>query len=129
MNSRNRLKIRVALETSWSERTCLIFNSDVPSANHCAQTAIVLQRIFDGEILMTRVRDGMFHFYNRIDGEREDFTADQFTAVEGDTHQLEYDDKIVGLADAMQYTNSQQVEHLAREFRVAYATILPRAEE
>ena len=44
-----------------------------------------MEELFGGQILKTRLQEG-FHFYNRIDGHRYDFTDSQFTA------QMEYDD-------------------------------------
>ena len=69
---------------------------------------------------MTRVRSNQVHFYNRIDGEREDFTADQFTAIENDTWPVEYDDTVALLVDTMEYTDSHQVESLMTAFEAAY---------
>ena len=48
MNEEQRKRIRAALERSWSAKTCVIFEPDYPSYGQCAQTAIVLQELFEG---------------------------------------------------------------------------------
>jgi hypothetical protein len=47
-------KIRKALELSWSAETSACFSPTAyPSYGQCAQTAVVIQEIFGGEILRT----------------------------------------------------------------------------
>jgi hypothetical protein len=76
--------VRDALARSWSEQTSVCFNPAVAplSYGQCAPTAVVVFEMFGGEILRTEaIRfDGspIRHFYNRIGGQRYDFTADQF---------------------------------------------------
>jgi len=78
------MMIRRALEQCWSEKTSVCFNPKIApiSYGQCAPTAIAVFENFGGEILRTEVQkhDGRFirHFYNRISGQRYDFTADQF---------------------------------------------------
>jgi len=43
----------------------------------CSVTALVVQDLFGGTLLETRV-GAAWHFYNRIDGERCDLTAGRF---------------------------------------------------
>ena len=88
-----------ALERSWSAKTSICYSpSAVVSYGQCAPTAIVVWENFGGEILKT---DGWppngRHFYNRIDGRRYDFTADQFE-MPGYSHEVEYKD-ILSSAD------------------------------
>jgi hypothetical protein len=74
--------VRDALQRCWSEKTGAGWSPDYPSYNQCMQTAVVVLRVFGGEILKTIVItcDGreVEHFYNRIAGHRYDFTRDQF---------------------------------------------------
>jgi len=51
--------------------------SDVPSAGHCAVTAIIIQMILGGELVSAYVCD-QSHWFNRIEGYDIDATADQF---------------------------------------------------
>lgn len=47
-------RIRMALEKSWSGETSIIYSPDAfPSYGQCAQTAILIQERFGGEILRT----------------------------------------------------------------------------
>ena len=120
MDDQTQKQIRRALERSWCADTCIAFAADNPAANHCAQTAIVLQRKFGGDILMTGVRGDQIHVYNRIDGQRLDFTADQFTLIPGDTWRVEYDDTVISVAEAMTLTNPRQIDILLRAFEASF---------
>lgn len=62
---------------SWSLRTSSKYTVDNPSRGQCSVTAIVIQEVYGGKILKTPV-DGQWHFYNRIHGQRYDFTRQQF---------------------------------------------------
>lgn len=69
-----------------------------------------------GELLKTRVAfEGTeaWHFYNRIDGTRLDFTAEQFAAP------IRYDDLPATEAEALADTSPAQVATLAAAFRAA----------
>ncbi|QWF72305.1 hypothetical protein KEF85_07625 [Methylomonas paludis] len=87
-----------ALEASWSSKTSLCYNPEIAplSYGQCANTAIVIFETFGGEILKTEVRktDGRMiqHFYNRIDGQRYDFTKDQFFIIKNYWCELTYKD-------------------------------------
>ena len=117
-------KIRVALERSWSAETGVCFSPDAdPSYGQCAQTAIVVQETFGGEILLTTGWHGCGnHFYNRINGQRIDFTADQFK-MPGYSYPLTYEDRISSKAEAEKETLSGQVEALWRAFRRAFFAV------
>ena len=81
-------KVRRALEASWSEKTSYCYNPNLAPASYgqCAGTAIVIYERYGGEILRSEIirSDGkkLRHFYNRIDGQRLDFTADQLEMSE-----------------------------------------------
>lgn len=80
--------IRRALVRSWSKKTSVCFDPNIAPVSYgqCAATAIVVFETFGGGILRTQVgkKDGnsVRHFYNRIGGERLDFTSDQFEIPE-----------------------------------------------
>lgn len=114
-------KIRRALVRSWSEKTSVCFSLDaVPSYGQCAPTAIVVWETFGGEILKT---DGWpprgRHFYNRIDGIRYDFTADQFSMPDY-SHDVKYKDILSDEVEAMSETMPGQVDELRRAFCKAF---------
>jgi len=110
-------KVRSAFEASWSAETSVCFSPNAfPSYGQCAQTAILVQEQFGGEILRTTGWHGTGrHFYNLIDGKRIDFTADQFEMPHY-SYALKYEDCPSSAAEAMAETNPGQVEALRRAF-------------
>lgn len=114
-------KVRRALERSWSNKTSFCFSPDaVPSYGQCAPTAIVIWETFGGEILKTAgwPPSGR-HFYNRIDGTRYDFTADQFSMPDY-SHDVKYEDILSNVVEAKSETMSGQVDELRGAFRKAF---------
>jgi hypothetical protein len=114
VNDEWRMRVRRALERSWSYKTSYCFNPDTHlSYGQCAPTAIVIFETFGGEILKTDNAPcrSERHFYNRIDGVRVDFTADQFNAP------LAYKDIPSNVADAITETMLDQADQM----RVAFA--------
>ena len=75
---------RGALERSWSGETSVCYNPSIApiSYGQCAPTAVVVFETYGGEVLRTEVKKvgggSIRRFYNRIEGVRRDFTADQF---------------------------------------------------
>lgn len=111
-------KVRRALERSWSAKTSACFSPDAaPSYGQCAPTAIVILETLGGEILKTGgwPPNGR-HFYNRINGIRYDFTADQFSMPDY-SHDVKYDDTLSSVAEAESETTFGQVDELRRVFR------------
>jgi len=70
--------VRKALRTAWSLETAVQWTSENPASGQCNVTAAVIYDIFGGEILRTRLLD-VWHYYNRIDGNRCDLSDSQFT--------------------------------------------------
>jgi hypothetical protein len=123
VNAELMAKIRHVLERSWSKKTSYCYNIDIapPSYGQCAQTAIVIWEIFGGEILKTDdvpMASGR-HFYNRIDGVRCDFTADQFDIPEY-SHRLEYKDIPSNIDEAATEASSSQIDELREAFKRAW---------
>ena len=116
--------VRSALEKSWSARTSVCFNPEIAPVSYgqCAQTAIVVFEHYGGEILRTVVDkiDGFqsIHFYNCIDGERYDFTADQFD-VPNYWKKLKYEDCPSSVEDAMEILLPGQLDEMRRAFNEA----------
>ncbi len=124
MNDELLQEIRCALERSWSDKTSVCYStSAAPSYGQCAPTAIVIWETFGGEILKT---DGWppkgRHFYNRIDGIRYDFTADQFEMPDY-FHKVEYKDILSNAAEATAETKAGQIEEMRAVFRNALKNI------
>src|SRR5688500_8041126 len=70
------------LRRSWSIETSRSWQQDNPASCQCGVTSLVVHDKFGGEILKTDV-NGAWHFYNRIDGKRVDFTMSQFDSPIG----------------------------------------------
>lgn len=124
MNDELLRKIRCALLLSWSDKTSVCFATDAaPSYGQCAPTAIVIWETFGGEILKTDgwPPDGR-HFYNRIDGTRYDFTADQFEMPDY-SHKVEYKDILSNATEAESETMAGQIDEMREAFRNALKSI------
>ena len=93
------------LTGAWSAQTARGWREDDPARGQCSVTALVAQDLFGGEILKTRV-GAAWHFYNRIEGVRHDFTASQFAAP------VAYDDVAATRAETLADTSPGQYETL-----------------
>jgi hypothetical protein len=93
MPSRSLAEIEAAIRASWSELTVDPVDRDVwspanPSRGQCAVTALVVQDLLGGELLLAEVRhaDGSrqgLHYWNRLPGGDEvDLTGEQFATAE-----------------------------------------------
>jgi hypothetical protein len=85
--------IECVIRSSWSELTCdpvalAEWSPERPARGQCAVTALVVQDLLGGELLLAEVRnaDGSrqgVHYWNRLAGGLEvDLTRDQFSATE-----------------------------------------------
>ncbi|MEM6382869.1 MAG: hypothetical protein AAF739_09360 [Pseudomonadota bacterium] len=101
---------RDALSDGWSINTSSRWSADNPALGQCGVTALVANDHFGGTILKTRIPDG-WHFYNRIDGERYDFTESQFPAA------IHYDDELSNRDEAFADTNASQYSVLSEAVR------------
>lgn len=113
-------KLRAALERSWSAETSVCFSPEAyPSYGQCAQTAVVIQETLGGAIERTTGWHGTGnHFYNRVQGARVDFTADQFT-MPGYSYRLKYEDSPSNATEAAAECLPGQIEALRVAFRKA----------
>jgi hypothetical protein len=73
----DRERVLRALRKSWSHETSTKWSAPNPALGQCSVTALVVQQRFGGRLLKTRVGEA-WHFYNEIDGEVCDFSAEQF---------------------------------------------------
>lgn len=98
------------LRKAWSAETGANWRPDNPAAGQCSVTALAVQDERGGEILKTDV-GGAWHFYNRIDGRRVDFTMSQFDSP------IFYDDLLSNRQEAFADTSVRQYEVLRRRLR------------
>jgi hypothetical protein len=85
--------IENVIRSSWSLETCdpvdaPLWTAEAPARGQCAVTALVLQELLGGDLLMSEVwrvdgsRQGV-HYWNRLAGGMElDITREQFTGSE-----------------------------------------------
>jgi hypothetical protein len=117
--------IHRALERSWSAKTSVCYNPKIAplSYGQCAPTAVVIAEMFGGEILKTQVRkkDGtsVRHFYNRIEGQRYDFTRSQIDDLPDYFDALVYDDVVSNAAEAMSEMLPGQLDEMRSAFSQA----------
>ena len=69
----DRMVVQKALKRSWALDTNPTWMPDNPADGQGSVTSLLIYNIFGGDILKTHKKKG-WHFYNRIDGERIDFT-------------------------------------------------------
>ena len=128
LNAEVEIAIRRALQDSWSDRTQSPFDPANPSYNQCSQTAIVVSESFGGEILKTEVRtkDGFTysHFYNRIGGQRYDFTAAQFEPLDY-CEKIEYHDAPSSVSEAQAGLQGLQLSNMRSAFAQSILRHLP----
>lgn len=65
--------VQKALNHTWSMDDDRGYISDKTSDSQSSATSRLIYEVFGGEILKTHLKKG-WHFYNRINGERFDFT-------------------------------------------------------
>lgn len=108
----SRPDFRRALEAAWSAQSSSLWTAENPAAGQCGVSALVAQDILGGDILKTRFGE-IWHFYNRIGGERVDFTESQFHAP------IAYDDLPANRDEAFGDTNAEQYGYLSAAVRGA----------
>jgi hypothetical protein len=124
-------KIRKELEPHFSQETCFgEFNSELPSKGHCAVVAAIVNNLFFGSFVSTKV-NGESHWYSLVRLQERaweiDLTGDQFgespvrvqrTPIYGD-RKLRADDELneetkeraIILAKKANYTISFENQH------------------
>ena len=112
------MKVRRALERSWSKKTSECYDPDIAplSYGQCAPTAVVVYETFGGMILKTDIPDNAsgLHFYNCINDQRYDFTADQFEEV------VKYKDIPSNDSEAAVITTGRQLDEMRYAFKSAW---------
>lgn len=102
-------KVQRALRKAWSVSTASQWTASNPAAGQCNVTSLLVHELFGGDLLKTPLSAGD-HFYNRIAGERYDFTASQFDQP------IAYMDLPASRAEAELGATSDQSAQLAAAF-------------
>ncbi|CUT10220.1 hypothetical protein BF49_1300 [Bradyrhizobium sp.] len=103
-------EVRSALRKAWSLATASQWTASNPAAGQCNVTSLLIHELFGGEVLRTPLPAGD-HFYNRIKGQRYDFTASQFDQP------IAYKDSSASRADAERGATSDELGGLRVAFR------------
>lgn len=107
-------KFAQAIEKSRSSETSTLWTTENPAAGQCGVTALVASDELGAEILKTRF-GSIWHFYNRIEGVRHDFTESQFSEP------IKYDDFPSTRDEAFGDTNERQYASLSNAVKHALA--------
>ena len=102
-----------ALQKSWRLESSSIYDKKNPSIGQCSVTAIVLQREFGGIILKTQT-NGIWHYYNNINGDIYDFTSCQFS------EKIQYQNITSSVEEALTDCTESQVAALTSRFKKFY---------
>jgi hypothetical protein len=81
----NRRVVKKALKLTWELDESSGLNPVIPVKNRSCETSRLIFDIFGGEILKTPNKKG-WHFYNRINGKRIDFTGSGSGKSSGSRH-------------------------------------------
>ena len=108
-------QITSALKSAWSAKTSGGWLAHNPARGQCNVTALVVNELFGGSILKTRLPEAD-HFYNWIDGQRFDFTASQFAAP------IAYADMLSSRDEALAGTTEERYTALKIAFGRAFET-------
>lgn len=103
-------EVQSALRKAWSLSTASQWTAKNPAAGQCNVTSLLIHELFGGELLKTPLLAGD-HFYNRVDGRRYDFTANQFDEP------LVYVDLPTYLADAELGVTHDELAELRAAFQ------------
>ena len=106
--------VQSALRKAWSLSTSSQWTADNPAAGQCNVTALLVHELLGGELLKTPLPAGD-HFYNRIEGQRYDFTASQFVRP------IEYADLPADRRDAERGATPDELAELRASFRRHHA--------
>lgn len=98
----------------WSKKSSDVWNENNPAKGQCGVTALVINKLFGGEILKTKLQNGQLHFYNFINGQRFDFTSSQFES------KINYDDLPSNREEAFGDTTEEQYRYLLKIFSINY---------
>ena len=103
-------EIQSALRKAWSLSTAGQWTPNNPAAGQCNVTALLIHELFGGDLLKTPLPAGD-HFYNRIKGQRYDFTDSQFDRP------IAYMDFPTNRTEAERGATSGQLAELRAAFR------------
>lgn len=120
------MDIEAVIRASWSRGSCdpvdlADWSEANPARGQCGVTALVVQELLGGELLMAEVhhadgrRQGV-HYWNRVDGSELDLTREQFR-----------DGEVIGAPRVVERPADPSVTgRLARQYRVLSQAVRTR---
>jgi hypothetical protein len=99
------------LRRCWSPETSSKWLPDNPARGQCSVTSLIVQDVFGGEILKTRIGPS-WHFYNRIGETRWDLTVSQFDVP------IPFDDLLASRDEVLADTSVEQYQLLSQRVQV-----------
>lgn len=105
-------RLQTALVESWSPQSGTKWTADNPAKGQCGVTALVVHDLWGGDLRKTNVPEG-WHYYNKINGDRYDFTDSQFS------HAIDYEDIPSNRAEALSDTNEAQYRYLSQKVQAS----------
>jgi hypothetical protein len=78
MNKNQKEKLLKSFSVVWSKESSSKWSKENPANGQCGVTALVVNELFGGDIFKTPTPDG-WHYCNRINGKRYEFTESQFS--------------------------------------------------
>lgn len=113
--------VRAALEKAWSLETAQQWSEENPANGQCNVTSAVIYDLFGGQILRTRYPT-VWHYYNRVDGQRCDLTDSQFIRPGNRFPAPEkYDDEVTDRKAAMEGIPQREYDALKKALLVELA--------
>lgn len=98
-------KVLDILNRCWSIKSSSKWTINNPANGQCSVTSLVINDIFGGYIVKTKVSEG-WHFYNKIGSQTFDFTKSQFL------QEPIYEDVLSSREEAFNDTNKDQYNYL-----------------
>ncbi|BCB03950.1 YunG family protein [Bacillus sp. KH172YL63] len=92
-------------QKTWSIHSSTKWIKSNPAKGQCGVTSLVANDVLGGEILKTPMTEG-WHYYNRFEGCRHDFTSSQFQKP------VEYEDIPSSREEAFTDTTIEQYSYL-----------------
>ncbi|WP_246942822.1 YunG family protein [Bacillus pinisoli] len=104
-------QLQESLIKSWSKNSSSKWTKDNPAKGQCGVTALVVNDLLGGQISKTLLDEG-WHFYNKINGDRYDFTVSQFN------EDIRYMDIPSNREEAFLDTNQKQYDYLIKSVKM-----------
>lgn len=115
----NKRVIQQALKNTWNRINTHGMPPDNPANGQDKEVCMLIHDVFGGEILKTPVKNG-WHFYNRINGQRLDFSDTSF----GRYDDVELEDLQSTPEETSQYFDSQDYSFFFMSFVTEFENIV-----